>query len=224
MLRRRAALVHNPARKFAEPPLQPDDAASSSTPTSAFAIRAWLVDVMRRTDMKPTPLAKAAGLAPSTLLRALDPDNPGSLERRSIDKIVQKFGVEPPAMYGQPSSTARGFAEPEMQRITGSPAEADLSPTQGIWKVQTRALELAGYLPGDELTADSSVVPRARDVVVAQILDHARGTAETVLRVYEPPYLLTETTDERARQKPQLVDNDRVAIWGVVVRLVRVRR
>lgn len=174
--------------------------------------------------MKPTPLAKAAGLAPSTLLRALDPDNPGSLERRSIDKIVQKFGVDPPAMYGQPTLASRGFSEPEMQQISAGSAAEPLTPTQGIWRVQTRALDLAGYLPGDELTADSSIVPRARDVVVAQIVDHTRGTAETVLRVYEPPYLLTETTDERARQKPLLVDHDRVTIWGVVVKMVRVRR
>lgn len=207
--------------------MQPSEDAAGTAPTSAIAIRNWLAEVCRRTGLKPTPLAKAAGLAPSTLLRALDPDNPGSLERRSIDKIVQKFGVEPPAMYGAPAMpVARsGFAEPEMQRIDGAlfPGPAE-SATAGTWTVQTRALELAGYLPGDQVTADSAITPRARDIVVAQIVDHQRGTAETVLRIYEPPYLLTETTDERARRKPLLVDNDTVAIWGVVTRMTRTRK
>lgn len=208
--------------------MQPNEDTSGAPATSAIAIRAWIMDVCRRTGLKPTPLAKAAGLAPSTLLRALDPDNPGSLERRSIDKIVQKFGVDPPAMYGTPApAPARvGFGEPEMKRI-GGPMPADASQqstTEGYWTIQTRALELAGYLPGDQVTADSSIVPRARDIVVAQIVDHQRGTAETVLRIYEPPYLLTETTDERARRKPLLVDNDTVAIWGVVTHMTRTRK
>lgn len=195
----------------------------------AAIVRDWLAAVMRKTGMKPTPLAKAAGLAPSTILRALDAERPGALDLRSITKIVDKFGIAaPPALFGAPAqSRPAGFAEPELVMI---PADAGqtfageaLSPTQGVWSVHTRAIELAGYLPGDQVLADSAAPPRPRDVVVAQIVDHRSGTAETVLRVYDPPYLTTETADPAARQKPALVDNDRVAIWGPVVKSLRAR-
>lgn len=62
----------------------------------AKLVREWLLEVMRRTQMKATPLAKKVGLAPSTLLRALDEDNPSALERRSIKKIVDTFNVPAP--------------------------------------------------------------------------------------------------------------------------------
>lgn len=49
------------------------------------------------------------------------------------------------------------------------------------------------------------------------------AAAETALRIYDPPYLVTETSDPAARRKPELVDGDRVSIWGPVVRLLRIR-
>lgn len=194
-------------------------------------IRAWLEDVIHRTGLKPTPLAKAAGLAPSTLLRALDEENPGSLERRSIEKIVQKFNVPPPTMFGQPAASAptraSGFGEPELVALVDDAPErvgGMLKSTQGEWVIKGRALELAGYLPGDVVRADSAIPPRSRDIVVAQIVDPKLGTAETILRVYEPPYLVTETADPAARRKPLPVDGDTVSIWGVVILAVRARK
>src|SRR5687768_9031148 len=85
---------------------------------SADAIRTWLREVIAQTGMKPTPLAKAVGLAPSTLLRALDPEHPGSLERRSIEKIVQKLNVGPPAFFREERrSRGAGFKEPEVLHL-----------------------------------------------------------------------------------------------------------
>lgn len=189
------------------------------------AVRSWLLDVMRRTGLKPTPLAKAAGLAPSTLLRALDEANPATLERRTIDKIVASLGVPPPKLYGGGEASPAGFAEGELTQIPagGEGPAGPLGNTEGEWIIRTRALELAGYLPGDLVIADSAVPPRARDVVVAQEIDHLRGSAETRLRIYDPPYLVTETADPAAKRKPLLVDGDRVAIWGPVVRSLRLR-
>lgn len=193
-------------------------------------IRDWLRWVMQTTRLKPTPLAKKAGLAPSTVLRALDEQNPVSLERRSIAKIVATLRVPSPAAFGQADfqrTDMQGFAEAEIEPFTAQSApELDLPalmPTQGLWRIRTRALELSGYLPGDMALADSAVVPRAEDVVVGQILNTAQPGAETVLRLYDPPYLLTATLDSKARRKPALVDNTRVAIWGVVIKSWRSR-
>lgn len=193
-------------------------------PDGDNAIREWLEEVIRATGLKATPLAKGAGLAPSTLLRALDPDNPGTLERRTIDKLIATYKVAPPRIYASAEARQPVPDEPELQISQLPPASDHLTATQGAWTIQTRALELAGYLPGDDVVADSAVAPRSRDVVVAQIIDHAAGSARTVLRVYDPPYLMTETADPEARRKPLLVDGDRVSIWGVVVRSARVRR
>lgn len=192
------------------------------------AVRAWLVEVLKKTGLKATPLAKAAGLAPSTVLRALDTEKGATLDTRSIAKIVEKLKVAPPpSLFAMPGPAPDGFAESELEAVAvdGGTRFAGivLTATQGVWRVRTRALELAGYLPGDEVLADSATQPRARDVVVAQVVDHRSGGAETVLRVYDPPYLITETAAAEARQKPVLVDNDRVSIWGPVIVALRAR-
>lgn len=192
-------------------------------------IRDWLREVMRATKLKPTPLAKGAGLSPSTLTRALDEDNTVSLERRSIQKIVDTYNVPWPAGYGggqaaRSADFGSGFAEDEL--VLASDKEADpiaLSPTQAIWQVKGRALELAGILDGDFVLADSAVQARPHDIVVAQIVRTARPGADTVLRLYDPPYLLTATMRPDQMAKPALVDNVHVSIWGVVVRSWRVR-
>jgi len=218
--------MHIGAGENAELHLHPQHKSEPRGDASGDAIRAWLQDVMRATGLKPTPLAKGAGLAPSTLLRALDPALGASLERRSIDKIVHKYGVAPPALYGEagPGRPA-GLAEPELERYEAPPGASDgpLKDTEGEWTIRNRALELVGYLPGDRVRADSAIKARPRDVVVAQILDQARGTAETVLRLYDPPYLVTETADPACKRKPLPVDDQSVAIWGVVVRSTRAR-
>ncbi len=61
------------------------------------------------------------------------------------------------------------------------------------------------------------------DVVCAQVYDWARGKAETVFRLYEPPYLLSSTTDPKLL-RPLVVDDDVVMIKGVVVASLRSRR
>jgi hypothetical protein len=190
---------------------------------SANIIRTWLEEVLAKTGMRPTPLAKAAGLAPSTLLRALDPEHPGSLERRSIDKIVQTFHVPAPMFYRE-MTPAQGLKEPEVLAVQDEDIDLIAADGQAIWLVRTRAIEMAGYLPGDRIRVDSRVSPTVRDVVVAQVVGHGLDPAETVIRIYDPPYLLTETSDPSARRKPLLVDNDRVAISGTVIKMIRFRR
>lgn len=191
----------------------------------AAQIRLWLKGVMKKTGMKATPLAKKAGLAPSTLLRALDEENPTALERRSINKIVEVFGVAPPFGLGAtPASYPAGFAEDELVPPTDNPSAfegAPLTPNQFVRTINTRALELAGCLPGDTALFDMSVTPREGDVVAANV--YLQGSAETVLRLLEPPYVVTRTMDGEIGNKPRLVDNQHVKIMAVLVKLTRAR-
>ena len=95
---------------------------------------------------------------------------------------------------------------------------------QGLWRVWSRALELAGYLPGDAVLVASTVPPIAGDVVCVQIFDDKTGAYRTRLRLYQPPHVVTSTMDRKVQAEPVVVDNDRVWIWGTVIRSVRKRR
>lgn len=195
----------------------------------AEIVRQWLVEAIAKSGLKPTPFATRAGLSPSTILRNLEGEV--SLDLRSIDKIVDHYNIPGPSIYGEAQANAPGFSEAELASYTSDVPtwwKIELSPKQGLWQVNTRSLELAGVLPGDIILVDSNVAPKIpregepRDVVVAQIL--GAGTAETVLRLYDPPYLLTDTADPHSKRKPELVDNVRVSIWGVQVKLFRERK
>jgi hypothetical protein len=190
----------------------------------ADMLRAWLRRIITRSGLKPTPFAEACGLAPSTVIRALDENNPGHLSWRTIDRIVRRFGVSPPTAADPLAEATEGFAEDVAPFQTAPPPE--LRPThadQSVWTVRGRSLDLAGYVPGDLILLDRGVRPRPGDAVCAQVIDHMRGGAESVFRVWDPPYLITETGDSTARRKPLLVDDDRVAIVGTVVRALRLR-
>lgn len=184
-------------------------------------IRAWLNAVMQQSGLKPTPLARRAGLAPSTILRALDPESGISLERRSIQKIAAALRIAPPVLG---SDAVTGFSEPDLAPYMaedGAPAP-DLPANHYRMRVHSRALDLEGFLPGDIATFDMGATPKGGDAVQAQV--YAEMGAETVLRVYDPPYLVTRSTDPRLAAKPLLVDGERVRIAAVCIRMERVMR
>lgn len=208
---------------------------------SREVVRSWLRRVERQTGLKTTALATKAGIAPSTLLRFLGEDSTGYLSQRSIDKIVTAFGVEPPTSYNYDAALAAsqhdrhallaGFQEAEVEQL-GDVALVALqlttlrpeSPNQSVWRINSRGLELLGYMPGDIALLDQAEAPRRADVVCAQAYSADNTSAESVFRYYDPPYLLTRTADPGAQRKPLLVDGERVVIMGVVVRSMRVRR
>jgi hypothetical protein len=68
-----------------------------------------------------------------------------------------------------------------------------------------------------------AVKPRAGDVVAAHVYNLGRGTAETVLRLYDPPYLVTRSTDDAISLKPLLVDDERVRITATAIGSTRRR-
>ena len=198
----------------------------TTTTSEPDRLRRWLHEVMATTGLKATPLAQKVGISPSTLTRALDPNEPGYLSSRTVEKIVQKLGVSPPG-GGDGRSRSGGFGEPELQKLDDAQMQfMALRPSnnQGVWEIKSRALELEGYIPGDIVLVDSTVAPAPGDVVCAQVYNFERGDADTVLRIFDAPYLVTATADREARQKPQLVDNERVVIWGTVVKSIRERR
>lgn len=86
-----------------------------------------------------------------------------------------------------------------------------------VWEVKTRAMALAGYLPGDKLLVDLRAPERARDgsIVVAQVYDLDQGSAKTVLRQYQRPALVAHSAAPDD-WKAWVVDERNVSIRGVV--------
>jgi hypothetical protein len=200
-------------------------------------ITIWIREVLLKTGDTPSGLARKAGLATTTITRFLnDPDAP-MLSLRSMAKIGHIAGM--PMIPGTPSMASAnliGFAEAEgepYRRAEGSNAidRAVLALIDGRnaadpWLLRTRAIEALGYLAGDVVIVDLNRKPLAGDVVCAQSYNWEKAQAETIFRVYEPPYLVAATMDTALAvtlRKPLLVDNDRVIIKGVITDELRSR-
>lgn len=199
-------------------------------------IKAWLQTVLSKTGDTPSGLARKAGLATTTLTRFLNDPAAPMLQLRSIAKIAHVADVQPiglpniteagtllAALRG-PTGMSESEAEP-FQNASGALAEAVRMLVSGRnaadpWRLCTRALEVAGYLPGDIVVVDLNRPAKAGDVVCAQAYRWAEGKADTVFRIYEPPYLIASSWDPAFR-KPLLVDNNQVIIKGVVTEMLR---
>lgn len=190
----------------------------------------WVRAVLDHTHWSVNRLAQEAGVSQSTIAKFLnDPDNAATLNSNSVDKIAR---VSPIAPYNtEPVLQMRGLSEHEAEPFTGYPGDEYIESAINAmklrrnsvdpWTIRSRALELAGYLPGDVVMVDLNMQPKEGDVVCAQIYDRS-GKAETVFRIFERPFLVAATND-RGHFKPQIVDNDLIAVLGVVVASVRPR-
>jgi hypothetical protein len=187
--------------------------------------REYLRRVIAHTRKPPTRIAKEVGVAPSTLTRLLNENSTATLHARTISRLQEYSGVS--LFGGDPSlpSTFRGLAEDAVPFDAKSADPAVSAAIKALiggrqaadpWTMRTRALERRGYLPGDIVIVDLGRRPEAGDAVCAQVYDWRRGAAETVMRVYDPPYLLEASLDEQLR-KPLVVDNEQVIIKGVLL-------
>lgn len=173
-------------------------------------------------------------LAPSTLTRFLnDPDVTHELTDKTIIALAESAGVEPMVMPG--SRRPSGLAEADAAPYTPEQVQGDdylRASVENLIRgrnsltplvMRTRALEHAGYLPGDVLIVDLNAKPQPDDIVCAQVYDWTGDRAETVVRIFQPPYLVSSSSDARFL-KPLVVDDDQVMIKGVIVQLMRPRR
>lgn len=186
-------------------------------------IREWLMDIMRRHDVSQRQVGLRAGVSPSTINRALAEDGDFVMTTSVIAKIAATFGERVPG--AQTAAAPRlGFAESDVVMLPMTPGQELQPDTVPVrWKVTSRALNLEGCLPGDIIDFDMSLKPERGDIVIAQVYDNKRGSAETVMRVFHPPYLIARSTDMSIDPKPLYVDNDNVLIVGVMRRLSRDR-
>jgi hypothetical protein len=188
--------------------------------------RDYLRRVLDHLNTKPTPLANKLGIAPSTLTRLLrEPDDSTvTLHARTLRMLEDESGI--PFSSGEHAGAARGGFREEAVPFDAKGADPALSAALKAlmagrraatpWTVRTRSLEGLGILPGDIVIVDLGIRAQSGNTVCAQVYDVRRGTAETVLRVYEPPFLVAASFDENLR-RPLFVDDNNVAIKGVVL-------
>lgn len=194
--------------------------------------RHWLRHAVERYGKTPTELARAAGVASSTLTRLLNNDDDKTvLSFRTISKVAHAAGVAP-LMGGPDGTSPPGFSEEEAMPLEMEkskwPHRIRLAINALIvgrdaaapWEMKSNALEHAGVLAGDILIVDLNQLPEAGKIVCAQAYDWHRGKAETLFRIYEPPYLVAATSSPAFR-KVRLVDNDSVVIKGTVTDILR---
>lgn len=201
--------------------------------------RAWLRYVIEQVNQRRPAgepisirqLALGSKVDPSTLSRFLNNEEvEHDLSRQTVDKIARYTGIPFGAHAdGRKTLVAR---EPEAQAyeldLRGNDRRIDeavrymLQAQPGLdpWVLKTRALELAGYLPGDVVLVDLNAEPEDGDAVVAQ---HYDLQTETVFRLYQKPYLVAAAVD-RVPRAPLLVDDRRVMIRGVVIGMFRQRK
>lgn len=190
--------------------------------------RDFVKRVVEHTRTPPTRIATDLKIAPSTLTRLLNEPEGGkaTLRATTIAKLEAYSGLTAPTLESPDGAIqAPGLRE---DAVPFEMRDGDASVVAGIkavtgarknvdaWTIRTRALECAGYMPGDIVLVDLSTMPRVGEPACAQVYNWRGGTAETVMRLLEPPYLVAATFDPALR-KPLLVDDDRVIVKGLIL-------
>lgn len=95
---------------------------------------------------------------------------------------------------------------------------AGYSPKAYALEVQDESMNLSGILPGDIIISELDKPCKAGQMVVAQ---HYQGRgAATIIRKYEPPFLMPHSTS--ANFKPLHLSKDETRIVSPVLKLIRV--
>jgi transcriptional regulator with XRE-family HTH domain len=192
-------------------------------------VRAFIDAITAKTGDKIPTIADRSGVSRSTIYRWLEQEGSTNSTLDKLQQIADAYNLDNPFSSGVLQSAANALTvggEGEALPYQGemvSHALGILAPDQSFWKISSRALELAGYLPGDILKLDASLAPRPGDVVVAQIYD-SRGDAETVIRIFSEPYLIARTLDPNLADNPILVRPRDVKIVGVAIASLRLRQ
>lgn len=193
---------------------------------------AWLDHITQTAKMSLTEIARAAGLTPSTLTRFRQNDAMGhTLTAKTVRKIEDATHI--PAYETKNIPKIQFFSENEAARYSIGADKDDVvnvaidslvkqTPTMDAWVLKTNALSALGYLPGMIVIIDREAQPRNGDAVCAQKYDLRRGTAETIFRVWRNPYLLSASAAGEPTA-PEIVDDENVAIAGVVIGGFRTR-
>lgn len=195
----------------------------------------WFKNRQREVGVTADDIAKKMGRARSGVSQIYSGDRRMSTEwakafaevlQVPLQEVLKRAGVVDEAGA---QTLAPGFAESDVVPFVGRGGTAEKVATTAetlgggrpgidVWQIKTSALTYAGYRDGDSILVDThqSELCKAGDVVIAQIYNWQTGYAETILRHYQPPALVSASTDGKA-PKIDLVDGNNVVIKGKVI-------
>lgn len=204
--------------------------------STAIALKEW----REKSGLSVRAAAAAAGLKLSTYQRYEDPRRfkrpqlPMEIASALAEAAVAR-GADPAPVLELarvPEPTITGLSDVDVIRYDMASltdrrdaAVATLlegQPNWSPWLVRGRSLIRTGYLPGDIVVCDHCPrSPETGRVVVANIdRDIKAMTARTVLRLYDPPYLLA-ASDDPAYRRPIYVDGEHAVVMGYAVAMLR---
>lgn len=202
----------------------------------------WFKNQQKKVGVTAEDIANAIGRDRSLVSRIYVGRQKMTLEQAQVfadilkaplDQVLEKAGLietgdQKANAVRRIDQAAKGFSEGDAEPYRAPPAAAEnankiaaifgLRPGVDIWTVNTDAMRLAGYLPGDKILVDThkSEITRAGDVVIAQIYNWQSGEVKTVLRRHEPPVLIADSLVEEDR-RALVVDGNNVVIKGKIV-------
>lgn len=174
-------------------------------------------EALQKSGLNQTQLALKAKISPSTLSRFFSGAS-DVLLGHSLMRISAVTGVALPQVAGFEEGEVE-MAEIDPDQF--APPDPEKFPKLMTLKVKTEELVREDIQKGDHLVIDSALQPTRGALVCAQVYDKNYMKAETVIRWYEPPYLVSPSTDPAHRMPISL--DEHVQIKGVVVRLLRRR-
>lgn len=180
----------------------------------------WLRKILKDHGLTPNALAEmTGGINASTLYRFLDDKSDSVLRPVTIGRIAQAVDAQLPAGMAFKEGEATSFDyDAEMfhvERFTQERGRIALM-------ISGDKLQGAGLDAGDVVIVDTDREAEPGNLVVAQVYDLRRGTAETVIRYYHPPYLISPS-DRPDQRVPLMIDHETVQVRGVVIRQLRDR-
>lgn len=193
----------------------------------------WVQAVMDHLGVRSkNALAVLAGVEPSLIQKPFNPNYKGKFGADTLKKIADAARLRVMEFPGRPGGLAEAEAAPFVYDRSENAIDRNFDRAvreltagrngRDAWVMGGYSLELSGILPGDVIIVDLNLTPHARDIVCAQVYDVRSNRAETVFRLYDPPFLITNSY-RLGPQKGLMVDGDRVVIRGVVDGILRRR-
>lgn len=193
----------------------------------------WFKQQQRRVGATAEDIAKVRGMSRVNVSHILTGRQPMSLEwakafsqvlQVPLATVLEKAGAADAQTAQQ---VEPGFAESDAVPFVAGPGLAEAAtvrnlaqalgakPGVDVWRVKTRAMLLAGLLPGDFMLVDTHQADAVKpgDTVVAQIFN--RTGATMVLRRFEPPVLVASSADP-SEARVHVVDGVNVVLRGKV--------
>jgi phage repressor protein C with HTH and peptisase S24 domain len=155
----------------------------------------------------------------------------GDTHMLRADKMQQVLNVLSPGnSYGFEETCIAFQSEPTLNRHSESVIKKEgryflrldegVSAGSFVIEVRDDSMNLAGYIPGDFVLSDLRMECQPGDIVIAQRYE-GMG-AETIIRRYEPPFLLAHSLNPSHRQLE--IGKDDVRLVSPVLKCIRIAK